>query len=491
MYMKNREIGVLIVQYGSHPTHVLRERLRREHFQVRETPNLTEAFDLMRHQWPHVVVLEVDQAQDNGIEMLRKIHTQCTGLEVILATHSPNFQDAIEVGQLGVNFYFETPSNNEEIVDAIRNAYTENQRLPAGNFLPPEEVGEWNLLSLMGWSRQIHDVATEVARVAPTNFSVVILGETGAGKELVARAIHAQSLRSGKRFLSLDCGAIPEPLIENELFGHERGAYTGADRVIPGKFEASSGGTLLLDEVANLPHGMQSRLLRVLEEKQVFRIGSTDGIQLDLRVLAASNQDLSSLISLHAFREDLFHRLSEYIIQLPALRERREDILFLAERILRDTNRELARHVEGFSASAIGLLQNYNWPGNVRELRNVIRGAVLLSDELIEPDAFRFRIPRIPVVSMSRQLSNEKQPTLKQIVRQSTEQVERAILEQTLVRTGGNKAEAARLLGIDYKTIHAKIRKYGVQGKKIDSNTSDARKGQKHTDVSELVPVKS
>ena len=276
---------------------------------------------------------------------------------------------------------------------AIRNARTENHRQREFRGAKKEGSEDGSLLSLMGSSEKVRRVAAEVARVAPTNFSVIIVGETGVGKELVAQAIHLQSRQLANRFLSVDCGAIPDSLIESELFGHERGAFTGADRLGIGKFEAASGGSLFLDEISNLPVGMQTKLLRVLQEKRVYRIGSTAGVQVDVRVIAATNQDLRSLIVANNFREDLFHRLSEYVIQVPPLRERREDILFLAKRFLTSTNQELGKNVQGFSEAAIPSLLACDWPGNVRELRNVVRRAVLLASEVIAPEHLGLRIP--------------------------------------------------------------------------------------------------
>lgn len=461
--MKEKAARVLVVDNGC-LRHLLLGRLLQEGFQVRETENPSQAFDLVRQQWPHVVVSCSDIPKANGVEMLRQIHKLDVSLPVVIATPSPNFRDAIEAVKLGAYDYLETPTNNDGIVAAIcgASAFINNHR--EQEFAPGQE--DWRkeseLARLMGPSEKVRHITAEVARVAPTDFSVVIVGETGSGKDLVAKAIHSQSNRVKQRFLSIDCGAIPESLIENELFGHERGAFTGADRVGIGKFEAASRGTLFLDEISNLPLGMQTRLLRVLEEKRIFRIGSTSEIHVDVRLLAATNQNLDALIRVNAFREDLFHRLREYIIEVPPLRERSEDILYLAERFRRSTNRELTKQVQGFSDSATALLLSYRWPGNVRELRNVVRGGVLLADDVIRPEHLR-----LPAGASPEGLHNEVQAEgtlpLKQILLQNTVQIERAVLLRALRRTGGNKAKAARMLGIDYKTIHTKVRQYGIR----------------------------
>ena len=465
--MKESPIRVLMVDDGCLRRSLL-ERLRQEGFQVRETEDPAQALEQIRHRWPHAIVSCTDMPQANGIEMLRRIRKLDAGLPVVMATPSPNFREAVEAVKSGAYDYLETPSNNDEVVAAIHKACMENHG-PRESY-PAEEEGEKDrsLPQLMGPSQKILRVVEEVDRVAPTNFSVVILGETGAGKELVAQAIHAQSHRSAKRFLSMDCGAIPDSLIENELFGHERGSFTGADRAGIGKIEAASGGALFLDEISNLPLGMQNKLLRVLQEKRINRIGSSAGINIDVRMIAATNQDLASLVLAKSFRGDLFHRLSEYIIRVPPLRERREDILFLAERFLRATNRELGKDVEGFSESAIPLLLTYDWPGNVRELRNIIRGAVLLAEKVIGPGELRWRtdVGRMPPCSTDSY--GEGQLSLKEIVLHSTVHIERGILAQALRRAGGNKAQAARMLRIDYKTLHTKMRQYGIRREAIN-----------------------
>ena len=398
------------------------------------------------------------------MEILRQIHQLDANLPVVLVTDSPDLREAIEAVKLGAYDYLDSHANPDAIIASIHRAAMGNRRQL--EICPDEEKDPRKdsfLRQLMGPSEEVRHLETQVALVAPTNYSVVIIGETGAGKELVAQAIHLLSPRAEHRFLSVDCGAIPESLIENELFGHERGAYTGAERIGIGRFEAASKGTLFLDEITNLPLGMQTKLLRVLEEKKIFRVGSTREIPVDVRVLAATNRDLTFLLRANAFREDLFHRLIEYLITVPPLRERRADILFLASRFLQSTNLELGKRVQGFADSAVELLLTYHWPGNVRELRNVVRGAVLQADEVIEPGHLRIPLYEDQPVSFGTEVLYESQLTLKQIVQQNTSKVERTVLLQALERAGGNKAKAARMLGIDYKTIQTKLRQYGIK----------------------------
>jgi transcriptional regulator with GAF, ATPase, and Fis domain len=317
----------------------------------------------------------------------------------------------------------------------------------------------------LGASERMQRVSAEMLRVAPTDFTVLITGETGSGKEVVARATHRLSPRCHGPFVPVDCGSIPQSLVEGELFGHEKGSFTGADRCRPGKFEVASGGTLFLDEISNLPLHVQPKLLRALQERQVWRIGGTRSLAVDIRIIAATNQDLAMLVQAGTFRQDLYHRLNEFSIIVPPLRDRRGDIMALAHQFLELTNRELKKNVLGFSEATVLLLLRYPWPGNVRELRNIVRRAVLLADTEIEPAhlAISAELPDGGDPKPARpDESFDGSVPFKEMVRRAVVTVERQILIRVLAKTSGNKAEAARLLQIDYKTIHKKVRDYGL-----------------------------
>jgi two-component system nitrogen regulation response regulator GlnG len=311
----------------------------------------------------------------------------------------------------------------------------------------------------------MQQVFAEMQRVAPTDFTVLITGETGAGKEVVARAVHRMSPRGSGPFVPVDCGSIPPSLVEGELFGHEKGSFTGADRCRPGKFEAASGGTLFLDEISNLPLHMQPKLLRALQDKQIWRIGGVRPLAADIRIVAATNQDLAALVRAGTFRRDLYHRLNEFSIVVPPMRERCGDVVSLANQFRELANHELKKGVHGFSEAAIQVLLSYRWPGNVRELRNVVRRAVLLADTEIEPQHLALLdSPSDGAGSRPNELVERFDGSVpfKEIIRRAVVGVERQILIQVLTQTSGNKAEAARLLRIDYKTIHKKVKDYGL-----------------------------
>ena len=324
------------------------------------------------------------------------------------------------------------------------------------------------LRELMGPSDVVSRIIADVNRVAQSDFFVVILGETGTGKELVARAIHHGSSRSKGPFVAVDCGAIPETLVESELFGHERGAFTGADAQKRGKFEIANAGTLLLDEISNMPLESQAKLLRVLQEGVLYRVGGTMGITVDARLLVASNKDLEAAVAEGAFRGDLFYRLNENTIRIPPLRERRDDIIYLANRFLDITNMELRKSVQGLSDAAMEKLRSFDWPGNVRQLRSVIRRAVLLGDHTIGDEHVELQGPAAATNDSRTEGDAEVPPSnshpmsLKEMVQQTVAAFERTTILDALRKTGGNKSKAARLLGTDYKTIHLKVKKYGI-----------------------------
>jgi two-component system nitrogen regulation response regulator GlnG len=360
--------------------------------------------------------------------------------------------------------YLAKPFEHREVLRLVRRALAERERqrrlcLPLGE--TPQDA---RLREIMGPSSAVSRIICELNLVAGSEFNVVVQGETGAGKELVARAIHQRSRRAKGPFVPVDCGAIPETLIESELFGYQKGAFTGADRPKPGKFEASQGGTLFLDEIANLPLAAQAKLLRVLQDKACCRLGATRPVPIDTRLVAAANKNLHELATAGLLREDLYFRLNEFSITVPPLRERKDDIPYLAKRFLDITNRELGKAVKGFSESCLEALFAYNWPGNVRQLRSVIRRAVLVADDLVTERHLDIKRTPVPGLAFTPKVQGEPwlELPLKEIVRRSVFSVEKEVLTEALKYTSGNKSKAARLLHIDYKTIHTKIKQFGI-----------------------------
>ena len=447
-----------------------------------------EALARVWHEAPDVVLLDVCLPDMDGFEVLTRVKAHDKTVPVIMVTAHGKTHDAVRAIRAGAYDYVAKPFNNEDVVLTVRRALEEKALRGHRQFrVQPGQAG--SLLDCMGTSAAVQRILMEVEQVTSTNFSVLVTGETGTGKELVTRAIHAGSPRATQPFVAVDCGSIPESLIESELFGHEKGAFTGAHQAKAGAFELADRGTIFLDEIGNLPLAMQGKLLRVLEERQIHRIGSTNERAVDFRVLAATNVDLQAMVDQHMFRRDLYHRLAEFTIRLPPLRERKEDFPFLVNRFLADANKELGKHVDGLSASTWGLINRYDWPGNARELRNQLRRAVLLCDgaeevissellgmldgrrspsECLGPDQPEQRCPldggsrACSLFPPAALLASGDSLPLKESVGRVTAQVECAILLQALELTEGNKAHAARLLHIDYKTIHSKLKAYEI-----------------------------
>jgi DNA-binding NtrC family response regulator len=323
-----------------------------------------------------------------------------------------------------------------------------------------------SIFELMGQSFSVQQIYQQIQRVASTDFTVIVQGETGTGKELIARLIHENSKRQDKPFVAVDCGAIPDSIVESELFGYVKGAFTGADSKKAGYFEMAKGGTLFLDEIGNLSPSTQMKLLRSLQERRILPLGSEKNFHTDVRVIVASNAVLEEEVRAGRFRADLFHRLNEFKIYLLPLRERREDILLLAERFRRETNTELAKNVKGFASDAQAYLLSYEWPGNVRELRNAVRRAVLLSNDLIELKHLRQVLgtsatPSSPSIDLSA-FKVQQGYSLHEVLHTLAAQLEKSLIQHALQESGGNKSQAARLLKIGYKTLYRKLKEHSI-----------------------------
>ena len=463
--MANQFQKILIVDDEEHICAALTSVVKEEGFKALVARDGATALETIRLESPDLMLTDIKMSGMDGMELMRRAKDVDPDLPVVMITAYAEIRGAVKAIKAGAHDYLSKPFNNQEVIRVVHRALSERELKLKLNELSSRLQGNIPLKETMGPSDAVARIISEVNRVAESDFTVVIIGETGSGKELIARAIHEASPRSKAPFIPVDCGAIPETLLESELFGHERGAFTGAEVQKPGKFELAQGGTLFLDEISNMPLGSQAKLLRVIQEKKVYRVGGTKPISVNVRLLVASNQDLHVLTESDSFRRDLFYRLNEFSIVVPSLRERKEDIPYLAKRFLDLANIELKKKVRGFSESALNAMFNYPWPGNVRQLRSTIRRAALLADELITEK--HLDLKRVPVPGLAFTPKVEGTPwkglSLREIVEQSTTAVEREVLTQVLKNTGGNKAKAARLLKMDYKTIHVKIKQYGIQ----------------------------
>ncbi len=478
--------GVLIVDDDLALLEALPEalRLRMGGVTVETADSAAVALEQIAARDYDAIVADIKMPGMDGLELLTEIRTRWPDTPTLMITgHGEN---ELVVGALrgGACDFIHKPIDRDYLVTALQRAMAtreasrrvKEQQLALEHHLDTlevvveerapglrgrKEVSESPLSWLMGSSGQMEQVVQQIEQVADSPLTVLVEGETGTGKELVARAIHHLSARRDKPFVAVDCGAIPDTLIESELFGYEKGAFTGAHQRKEGQFQLAGGGTLFLDEVVNLPLPTQAKLLRALQVRQVQPLGGTQPVAVQVRFIAASNVPLEREVRAGRFRQDVYYRLNEFAITLPPLRER-DNILHLANAFLAEASAELDRPSRKLSAAATQVLLRYPWPGNVRELRNVIRRASLLASDVVEPE----HLAVLPVDSaLATARPGEPAPagsSLKQLAQAATVDVEGRAIRTALQATRGNKSEAARLLRVDYKTLHLKMKQYGI-----------------------------
>jgi len=429
----------------------LRERLSKEGYTIVEAGTAGEALE-QAAGGVDLVLLDFKLPDTDGLQVLRKIKEQSPETLVILMTAFSTVENAVEAMKLGAYHYVNKPFNLDEVALLVEKALETSQLRREVRALRSSQSKDYGIDAIIGDSPAMASVKGLIARVASSRASTVLLtGETGTGKDLAAKAIHYSSDRGTRPFVNITCSALPEQLLESELFGHERGAFTDARQQKRGLFETADGGTVFLDEIGEMTPGLQAKLLRFLEEKTFKRVGGLGDIRVDVRVVAATNRDLEREVKAGKFREDLFYRLQVMPIALPSVRERRGDVTLLARYFIDQFNREFRKRVRGLSPAAATLLEQYKWPGNVRELRNAIERAMLLSDrEYLEPQDF----------TLTRTVS----PTEFKLPAEGVnlEEVERQLLVQALERAGGNQTQAAQLLGINRDQVRYRIEKFGL-----------------------------
>ena len=415
---------------------------------------------------PDVVLLDLRLPGIDGLEVLKRLKQAAPAMPVIMLTGSLEIKNAVRATQPGAFDYLTKPIDPEVLTVVVSRAL-ETRALRKEVEVLRRHVGRGvsdALAAQMGSSRQVAQLVEQVGVVAGSNFTVLVLGETGTGKELIAQAIHQQSARSQKSLTALDCGAIPEALLESELFGHEKGAFTGAERRKEGQFRLAQGGTCFLDEIGNLPLGLQAKLLRVLESGELQAVGADKTTWMDVRFVAATNHDLQARIGRGEFRSDLYYRLAQYTISVPPLRDRLEDVDYLSQRFLHEASIELRRPVETISPEALALLRQHEWPGNVRELRNVIRQAVLKTRDMTL-HASDVRAALGAPAAAAPTAAGAPTQSLRATADQAAKAAERGAIIETLRLTSGNKSQAAKMLQTDYKTLHLKMKQLGIHAK--------------------------
>jgi DNA-binding NtrC family response regulator len=429
--------------------------LKDEGYDVLAVEDGREALKAVQRNCPNLALLDIRLPTMNGMEILEKLKRMDKDLIIIMLTAYAEVKDAVKAMKLGAFDYITKPFDNEELALIIKNALR-TQYLSKEVEVLRKRLGEQaSICEVMGESPAIKKVLKQVEIIASTNMTVILQGASGTGKELIAQMIHQKSLRKDKPFVAVDSGVIPETLVESELFGYEKGAFTGADDRKEGKFEQANEGTLLLDEITNLTDGIQMKLLRVIQERRLQHLGGKKDIKIDVRIIVATNTNLSELVRSGKFRDDLFHRLNEFQINLPFLRERKEDIPILAKYFLNEANTELNKKIKGFSSDAMKFLLNYSWPGNVRELKNVIRRAVLLAEsDSIELSNFSTDNLKLTEAAIKATKTLDKGISFDEI----TQEFEKDLIKRALEQVGGNKLRAAELLRMNNKTFYRKLK---------------------------------
>ncbi|NOY65017.1 MAG: sigma-54-dependent Fis family transcriptional regulator [Nitrospirae bacterium] len=442
-------IKVLIVDDEEPVRRLLSKELSRKGFFTETASDGSEALKKLKKDAFDVVLLDIVMPGIDGIEFMKTIRNDPAAPSIIVLTGRATVETAVEAMKNGAFDYLTKPYKLEELNIIISRAY-ENRRLKVENLLLQEELTRRERPDeFISMSPQTKTILALIKKISPTDSTVLIQGESGTGKELVANYIWRNSKRSNKPFIALNCSTLAENLIESELFGHEKGAFTSAYKVKHGLVEAAHEGTLFLDEIGEMPISLQSKLLRFLDSGEFRRVGGNKNLKADVRIIAATNRNLEEEIQRGNFREDLYYRLNVISIIVPPLRERKEDIKPLADYFLKKYNNKFMKNIKGFDKGVLKIFEQYRWPGNVRELENIIERAVILCDtELISEEDIA-----IPV----RLQDNHQQEALK------LEDIEKEHILKVLKQTGGNQTRASKLLGIDRKTLYLKMKKYGIQ----------------------------
>ncbi len=446
---------ILVVDDEANARTALADILRSEGYAVETAGDGFKVLGHLEEFAPDVVLTDLNMPGIDGVELLRKIKERDAELPVVLMTAFGGVETAVSAMREGAADYLTKPLNTDELSIVLERTIERTKLRREASALRDQIRSRYSFDNIVGSSQEMQRVFKTVAQVAPSRATVLLTGESGTGKELVAAAIHHHSPRSGGPFVKLHCAALAESLLESELFGHERGAYTGADRKREGRFEQANGGTLFLDEIGEISLSTQVKLLRVLQEREFERVGGSQTIQVDVRVVAATNRDLKAMVLAGKFREDLFYRLNVINLNLPSLRQRPSDVPALAMHFLKRYAEENAKAVKSISDEALAQIANYSWPGNVRELENVIERAVVLTD------GDRIEVSHLPPELAAASRRSGPPP----IPGSSMEELERYAILKTMESVGGATGRAAELLGISVRKIQYKLQEYSAAPK--------------------------
>ncbi|MCS6850278.1 MAG: sigma 54-interacting transcriptional regulator [Gemmataceae bacterium] len=483
--MNGEPLRVLVIDDEEFHAEAVAESLRRVGYEcVIATSGAAGARKIEEEDFD-VILTDLRMEGRDGLDILRKAKQELPDSEVILITGHGDVKTAVEAMRQGAAHYLLKPVDLAEL-RAMVDKSAERLRLARANRELKRQIDEkFGFEGVVGSSPKMREVIAKLQAVAPTSATVRNQGETGTGKELVAKAIHTNSPRKNKPFVPMNCTALNENLLEDELFGHEAGSFTGADRARKGRFEHAHGGTLFLDEVGDMPPALQAKLLRVLENQEVFRIGSNEPIRVNVRLISATNRDLEAAVAEGSFRPDLYHRLKVVTVKLPPLRERREDIPLLVAHFIKEFNQRHGKHVTGVAEPIRKALATYDWPGNVRELRNLIESMVVLDqDGILGPDDVQEgdTLRRL-------HLAGPTSPGPDSLVGRPLTEVERYYVEQALLLTNNNREEAARMLGIGERTLYRVMQDWKLQDRirqALAANQGDVAAAAKQLGLTEM-----
>jgi two-component system response regulator HydG len=454
-----KQANVLIVDDDPGHLATLKTIVRSWGYEVEEADDGAKAVEKSKEKPFDLILMDVRMAEMSGIEALKRIKAHNPAIPILIMTAYSSVESAVEALKSGAYDYLTKPLDFEDLKLSIERALDHVGLKAENQTLKQKLRSNFEIKNIIGTSQPMKDLIDMVAMVAPTEATVLISGESGTGKELIAKSIHFNSSRKENALIIVNCAAITETLLESELFGHEKGAFTGADKRREGRFMQADGGTVFLDEIGEMSPMMQAKLLRVIQDREIQRVGSDETIKVDVRILAATNRDLEADISLGRFREDLYYRLNVVTLKVPSLRERRDDIPLLTQHFLERYAKRNRKRVKGFSPLAMDMFLKHDWPGNVRELENAVeRAVILLAGEYVTEKELPLSITH----SYSQNNKEVAEGSARKEPR-SLQEIEKEAILSALEAAGGNKSKAARTLRITRKTLHKKLERYGAK----------------------------
>ncbi|RLB85620.1 MAG: two-component system response regulator [Deltaproteobacteria bacterium] len=446
---------ILIVDDDSAHRKMLEAVLSAQGYEIRQAEDGQTAIAAVEKRFYDLILMDVRMTLVSGIEALKRIKEISPGIPVIIMTAYASVSTAVEALKSGAYDYLTKPLDIDELKILINKALRHKQLEKENIYLREQLKDRFDFSKIIGQSSVMHKLLESIAIVAPTEATVLIIGESGTGKELIANAIHQNSPRKEKPLIKVNCAALPEALLESELFGHEKGAFTGALTRRQGRFQLAHKGSIFLDEIAEMAHQTQAKILRVLQEREFEPVGSSNTVRVDTRVITATNKNLEEEIKEGHFREDLFYRINVVTLNIPPLRERREDIPLLTDFFLKQYAEKNRRLIKGFTPKAIDILMRYDWPGNVRELANMVeRSVIMVRGDMITPDEFSDTLRALDPEMKKSEIGLTPGRSLKD--------VEKEMILMTLEHTEGNRTHAAKILGISRRTLQLKLKEYGI-----------------------------